>query len=191
MTTLNELNDHLQELRPRLIAFCQLQTDSRDLAEDLVQDALIAAVERLDSFEGRSRLDTWIFGILKFKLIDFVRKRAKERTLFHNDSEEIDLDNYFDGGEHWQPEATPESWSTPEDLHFKSQFWQVFDFCLLHLPENTAKVFALRELMEMDTGDICECLSITEQNCWTILHRARLKLRGCVEQGWFMKEGDQ
>ncbi|WP_293268082.1 sigma factor-like helix-turn-helix DNA-binding protein [Neptunomonas sp.] len=80
-------------------------------------------------------------------------------------------------------------WKNPEDLHLRSNFWETFDFCLLHLPINTARVFALREFMDLDTAEICDCLDISEQNCWTILHRARLKLRSCLERGWFLKEG--
>jgi RNA polymerase sigma-70 factor (ECF subfamily) len=63
----------------------------------------------------------------------------------------------------------------------------VFDICVFHLPENTARVYSLREMIGLDTQEICALLQISEQNCWVILHRARLKLRACLENGWFLK----
>jgi RNA polymerase sigma-70 factor (ECF subfamily) len=46
----------------------------------------------------------------------------------------------------------------------------------------------MRELLGFDTKQICQALQISEENCWTILHRARLKLRSCLEQNWFIAE---
>jgi len=64
------------------------------------------------------------------------------------------------------------------------RFWQVFDACLIALPENIARVFTLRELMGLSTTEICKETGITETNCWVILHRARLRLRECLDHGW-------
>ncbi|QEQ97873.1 sigma-70 family RNA polymerase sigma factor [Neptunomonas concharum] len=176
-----------ETLRPKLIAFSLLQVQDREHAEDLVQDALIAALENIDKYEGSAQFDTWVYGILRHKLIDYIRRTKRERERFVSDDHEIDIDSLFDNREHWDADSKPEQWKSPEDLHLRSDFWEVFDLCMLHLPSNTARVFALRELMDLETEEICECLDISEQNCWTILHRARLKLRGCIEKGWFLK----
>jgi RNA polymerase sigma-70 factor (TIGR02943 family) len=183
-------SSQLEALRPKLIAFTMLQVSDRGHAEDLVQDAMVAAIEGLSSYSGSAQFDTWVYSILRYKLIDYIRKSKRERQRFISDDNEIDIDTMFDARDHWDLDATPCHWQSPEDLHLKSNFWEIFDLCLLHLPSNTARVFALRELMDLDTAEICECLDISEQNCWTILHRARLKLRSCLEKGWFLKEGN-
>jgi RNA polymerase sigma-70 factor (ECF subfamily) len=57
--------------------------------------------------------------------------------------------------------------------------------CLEKLPPNTARIFTMREVMELETDEICRELAITSNNLWVILHRARLSLRQCLEQHWF------
>lgn len=180
--------NQFEQLRPKLVAFAVLQTKHHDQAEDLVQESILAALEGAENYAGTARFETWVYSILRNKLIDFIRKSQRERERFQRDDQEINLDNFFDDREHWDMSATPCHWKSPEDLHMRKDFWEVFDLCLLHLPSSTAQVFAMRELMDMETQDICSSLEISEQNCWTILHRARLKLRACLEKGWFQKE---
>ncbi|HEX6004795.1 MAG TPA: sigma factor-like helix-turn-helix DNA-binding protein, partial [Burkholderiales bacterium] len=47
------------------------------------------------------------------------------------------------------------------------------------------RVFAMREVLELTTEEICKALEITPTNCWVLLHRARLSLRNCLELKWF------
>jgi RNA polymerase sigma-70 factor (ECF subfamily) len=60
----------------------------------------------------------------------------------------------------------------------------VFEACLDHLPAKTGRVFMMREFLGLDADEICAQLGISTSNCHVILHRARLKLRGCLETGW-------
>ena len=53
------------------------------------------------------------------------------------------------------------------------------------LPKKTARVFMMREVLGVDTGEICKQLSITSSNCWVLLYRARMGLRECLEKRWF------
>jgi len=57
------------------------------------------------------------------------------------------------------------------------------------LPPNTARIFVMREVMDLETDDICAQLTITSNNLWVILHRARLTLRECLEKNWFASAG--
>ena len=61
----------------------------------------------------------------------------------------------------------------------------MMDFCLEKLPPNTARVFMMREVMELESDEICKELSITPTNLWVIMYRARMSLRECLEQNWF------
>ncbi|GAA0787226.1 RNA polymerase sigma-70 factor, ECF subfamily [Marinobacterium sediminicola] len=183
----DEVEQRLEDIRPRLLAFARLQLGDQAQAEDLVQETLVSAWQGLDSFAGNAKLETWVFGILKHKLIDEIRYRSREQTTGFNPDDMPEVDGLFNPKAHWLPSARPQQWHEPEQACLQDGFWQVFDFCVLHLPENTAKVFSMRELMGMETAEICETLQISEQNCWVILHRARLKLRACLENGWFSK----
>jgi len=62
-------------------------------------------------------------------------------------------------------------------------------FCLEKLPPNTARVFVMREVMELESDEICAELTITANNLWVILYRARMALRECLEKNWFEGEG--
>ena len=65
----------------------------------------------------------------------------------------------------------------------------MMDFCLERLPPNTARVFMMREVLELESDEICMELSITSNNLWVILYRARMALRECLEKNWFAGEG--
>lgn len=53
------------------------------------------------------------------------------------------------------------------------------------LPKNTARAFHMREVLEMETDEICKALGITATNCWVLLYRARMSLRECLQTTWF------
>ncbi len=183
----DEVQQRLQAIRPRLLAFARLQLGDPVQAEDLVQDAMIAAWEGVSVFTGAAKLETWVFGILKHKLVDEIRHRSREQVTGFDPDDMPEVDSLFNPRAHWLPAARPQKWYQPEQACLQDGFWQVFDFCVLHLPASTARVFSMRELMGLETAEICEALGISEQNCWVILHRARLKLRACLENGWFSK----
>lgn len=180
----------LAAVRPRLVSFALLHLRDRAQAEDAVQEALAAALERDASFGGRSGYETWVFGILKHKILDAMRAQQRQGKWQPLD-EEIDdeaIDRQFQRNGRWQPQARPAAWGEPEAAFESERFWRVFDACMIGLPDNLARVFSLRELMGLSTGDICREVGIRENNCWVMLHRARLRLRACIERGWLTED---
>lgn len=138
-----------------------LRLRNRDQAEDAVQETLLAALEGLDGFAGDSSLRTWVNGILRHKIVDRIRASCREELL---DPEEV----AFPGGD-------------PQEGFARCRFFEGFERSLARLPENVARVFVLREVLGMDTEEICCQLAISSSNCWVMLHRARLRLRECPE----------
>ncbi|MDI5890984.1 sigma-70 family RNA polymerase sigma factor [Halomonas rhizosphaerae] len=190
---MNEKEDRLQRLtavRPRLVSFALMHLRDRSQAEDAVQEAMMSAIEKNESFAGRSGYETWVFGILKYKLLDAMRvqKRHGRWQPLEDEDDDDAIDRQFQQNGRWQESARPSSWGEPEAAFETEHFWQVFDACMIALPENAARVFSLRELMGLSTDDICRELDIKENNCWVILHRARLRLRACIEKGWLKEE---
>ncbi|WP_404418020.1 sigma-70 family RNA polymerase sigma factor [Marinospirillum sp.] len=183
--------ERLEKLRPRLLAFARLQLRFDDQAEDAVQEALLGALNKLDSFDGRSQFETWVFGILRFKILDIFRNQKRRANWMLSEEawpSEEELDRQFKSSGFWARDAHPQAWGDPEEALASSHFWRVFDACMLHLPDVPARVFSLRELMEVDICEICELLGISENNCSVILYRARMKLRLCLERGWLSEE---
>lgn len=179
----------LAALRPDLLRFARLQLRDAAAAEDTVQDALVAALANAPQFAGQAQFKTWVFGILKHKIVDAIRRQGRSINASALGAADASLDdtlqNLFDASGHWRPDARPRDWQDPQAALHQQDFWNVFDACLNHLPEATARVFMMREFLEFETSEVCRELGITANHCHVILHRARLALRACLERGWF------
>lgn len=178
-------------IRRDMLKFARMQLRDAGAAEDMVQEALIAAMNGAKSFAGRAAFKTWMFAILRNKIVDHIRRSSREicgSDLVNSSSANGDLqdfDTLFDERGFWNPDERPATWSDPDASFAHKEFWSVFDACLNGLPEQTARVYMMREFLEFETAEICRQLGITTSNCWVILHRARLGLRECLENRWF------
>lgn len=180
--------DEFVALRKDMLRFAEIQLRDRDIAEDMVQEAVEAALRSAAAFTGQSSLKTWVFAILKNKISDHLRRQHRTVTISSllEEDEEWDqkLEALFNDSGRWRAEMRPASWPDPEQSLSNKQFWRIFEACLDHLPTNTARVFMMREFLGFEPGEICAQLSLTTSNCHVILHRARFRLRSCLETGW-------
>ncbi len=164
-----------------LYSFALLRTRDANVAQDLVQETFLAALKSRETFGGQSSERTWLVGILKHKLIDHFRKIKREIPL-EDDGEETK--NSFDQRGAWR--MPPGRWpKKPERLLENQEFWQVFSACMDHLPPRLKQVFAMRELDDMKSEEICKVVGVTATNLWTMLHRARVSFGRCLENTWF------
>lgn len=183
--------DFLQDLRQQMLKFAVLQLSSLQQAEDVVQEALTSAFQHLDSFTGRAAFKTWVFAILKNKIIDLIRQKSRlisMSELFQDEENELSIDALFDAFGHWQPYEAPQTWQTPEQMMEQQDFWIIFDACLNHLPAKYAQVFMLREVIELSSSEICEKLELTVSHFNVLMYRSRTRLRECLENKWLFKE---
>ena len=181
--------EFLAEIRRDMIRFAALQLRDDALAEDVVQDALMGAMANAQGFAVKSALKTWVFAILRNKIVDQIRLKSRTTNISALSPEEESLDQAFESlfkkNAHWTPQSRPKNWGDPEESLRQQRFWDVFDACLKHLPENTARVFMMREFLEFETPEVCQELNITTSNCNVILYRARNGLRQCLQGKWF------
>lgn len=178
----------LAEIRSDMLAFAKNQLNDADQAEDAVQEALVGALKNASSFNQRSSLKTWMFAILKYKIADTLRKRYRDPVLESETScKDCDSssDNLFDERGHWQSDAKPKNWGNTHKLVDDQDFWKVFDLCLNQLPGEQARVFMMREYIELTSHEICETLNLTTSNLHVLLYRARMRLRTCLSSNWF------
>lgn len=151
--------DDLLEFQPDMLRFARLQLRDDAAAEDAVQEALASALDKLPEFKGLSQLKTWVFSILKNKIIDVIRSRVRSAPAEDILVDELSADDQFDDQGSWQVETKPSDWGNPEQSFENKQFWQVFDLCLSRLPINTARVFMMREMLGLNTEEICKELA--------------------------------
>ena len=183
LPTAPDFATQVEALRPQLLRFARSQLRNDAWAEDAVSDTLLAALEKPGSFTGQSQLKTWLIGVLKHKLVDQLRRHTREATILtREDGEDLD-ESLFDRSGHWRDPM--QDWGSPELALGQRQFFEVLQVCCDQLPAVQGRVFMMREWLDLDTDEICKEMQITPTNLWVLLHRARLRLRGCLQTRWF------
>lgn len=177
----------LDEHGAALYKYALVHTRDEQKAEEAVQETLLAALQARERFSGGSSARTWLISILKRKIIDLFRNESREVELGDTDEssdEEESLLNHanFEPSGHWLNKLA--DWGDPETLLERNQFMTVLQRCLDNLPQRLSRLFMLREVMEEDTDHICQEMAITPTNLWTMLYRARMGLRQCLDRNW-------
>lgn len=174
-----------------LFRFAMVKLRDEHLAEDAVQETLLAAFQGGNSFSGEAAERTWLVGILKHKIVDLIRKKVREPTLVNVDEtlefgEDEVTEALFDDSGHW---VTPcQDWGNPDKVLEQKRFWKILTECLKRLPPQLAMLYSLREISGMETEDICKELNISTTNSWVMMHRARMGLKQCFEVHWLGEE---
>ncbi|WP_294766980.1 sigma-70 family RNA polymerase sigma factor [uncultured Rhodoferax sp.] len=174
------------DLRDYLLKFARLQLRNETWAEDAVSDTVLAAIAKPLAFDNRSQLKTWLVGILKHKIIDALRHHSREATTLDPgpdaQADPLDLIAFTADG-HFS--ELPAEWGNPEQDTSRRQFFEVLEACTTQLPAVQGRLFLMREWLELSSEEICKELQLTPTNLYVQLHRARLRLRECLEQRWF------
>jgi len=171
-----------------LFRFALMRVRDRHAAEDLVQETLTAGIEKRDSFRGDSAERTWLIGILRHKLLDHLRRRGRESPASGSGdaSEEADstVERLFNEQGMWQ--SHPGQFSIdPDDLIERDEFWGALQDCVDSLPPRQGQAFSLKVVDDTASEDVCKAMGVSSTNLWVLLHRARTRLRDCLEQRWF------
>lgn len=164
-----------------MFRFALLRVNDEVYAEDIVQNTFLAALKAKDSFAGLSSEKTWLFGILKNKIMDHYRQKKK------NQKYGLSLEDYhdpcesdFDGRGHWQ--SLSFHWGLdPEKAVADKELLQIFSGCMDTLSPKLRELYVLREIEGHDSETLCSELDITPSNLWVMLHRARNGLKKCIE----------
>lgn len=157
----------IRELEPVLFAFALRATGDRELARDLVQDTLATVVAQRAPFEGRSKLRTWVVGILSHKILDHFRRQARAPIL---DDEPADLIEAPSG----------------EDLEraaIARQSVERLEKALQTLPEKERLAVLMVDVEQLTRAEVCDALSIQATHLRVLLHRGRNRLRRALDHG--------
>jgi len=184
------LEAQLPTLRAQLLRQARHAVHDAALAEDLVQETLIVVIQQHQSRRGEATLRTWAVAVLKHKVADWYRSPDRRRlTQLDDDSELLvdDVDGLYDAaGGYREPVA---AWQQPDGQAERKQMMQVLDRCMVCLPQQTRRVFMMREWLGFETSEICDRLGVSADNCRMILHRARMSLRTCMQRDWLGGKG--
>ena len=143
-------------------------------AEDVAQTTFLTFIETAPRFEGRSRVRTWIFGILYRKISESRRHRSR-RIDGADDIDGVFAERFDDGGSWLRAPRTPDQ--EAEDSEIRA----AIEGCLEDVPPRQRMAFSLREIEGLATPEICKILDVTPTNLGVMLHRVRNRLRECLE----------
>lgn len=179
--------DLLERHGDALYRYALLRLRSRHAAEDAVQETFVAALAQAgghgSAYQGRSAERTWLVGILRHKVGDQLRRLARESGGPPVDASEPAWEEFFDRRGRWR--LKPEDWgrATNDDPHRlleRGEVRAILAQCLGAMPPRLARVFMLREVDGVASEEICKDFDITPTNLWTLMHRARVRLRACL-----------
>ena len=143
-------------------------------AEDVCQSTFVTFIEKIDEFEGRSHVRTWLFGILYRKISEMRRSALREGT-----AESIDqvMENRFKTDGRWQQPPRGADMAA-----YEREVREHLTDCLDGVSTDQRMAFILREVEELDSEEICRTMEISRSNLGVLLYRGRNLLRECLEK---------
>lgn len=169
-----------------MFRYAVVRVKDHAVAEDLVQETFLAAMKAQERYEGRSTERSWLMGILKHKLIDYLRKAVREVKM--EDLQPEGFENSVLFQEAGIPMWRPPKWQfNPRKAFEQKEFWDIFSKCLANLDRRMNIAFTLKELEDQTTEEVCKELGVEPTYLWVILYRARNSLKSCLEKNWINK----
>jgi RNA polymerase sigma-70 factor (TIGR02943 family) len=169
-----------------LYSYTLSRLNDEELARDLVQETFLAALQRVDKFEGKSSERTWLTAILKNKIVDVYRKQSsgfKNNDVKQAEAEQQDFFEEDNG--HWNKAYQPKPFGIDDyDPLAGKEFNSILQKCMQKLPALWMAVFTMKHIDDAATDIICNELKVTQANFWVIIHRAKLNLRACLQKNW-------
>jgi RNA polymerase sigma-70 factor (TIGR02943 family) len=168
-----------------LYRFALSRVSNAEAAEELVQETFLSALANLATFRAEASERTWLFVILRRKIIDHYRREARAK--------QVSLDELADGGPteadffnletgHWADAQMPASWLNADAALEQQELHDAIQRCQERLPAQQGAVFAMRFVEELSAEEICQELGLTASNYWVLVHRAKLQLRRCLQK---------
>jgi len=177
-----QFKDWVRMYSDMLFSHAIMRGFDHDGARDIVQDTFYSAWKKSDGFEGKASVKNWLFVILKNKITDYYRKSANHASVMISE-----YDAQFDDTGHWAKLSYPKELTIdPSDPQDNIDFHKILENCSAKLNKIQKTVFFMKYLGDLKSDDICLQLSITSNNYWIILHRAKVQLRACLEKNWFL-----
>ena len=160
-------------------------TESRAIAEEVVQDAWLTVLRSLDRFERRSSLRTWVLGIVVNSARSRARRERRAVTVSSESAPVVDPARFLPPDHprwphHWA--AEPTEWRTPEAELLAGETRKVMREAIDALPSAQREVLVLRDVEGLPAAEVCNILALTDTHQRVLLHRARSRVRHALER---------
>jgi RNA polymerase sigma-70 factor (ECF subfamily) len=175
---------------PSMMRVARMYVPSAAVAEDVVQETWLAALQGLDRFEERSSLRTWVFSIL----VNRARTRGERerrsvpfaalaRAETDGEFAAVDPERFVGAGTGAGAWAAPPVrwWEEPERALASDEAVERIEAEIAKLPEMQRTVITMRDVDGLSSEEVRSALDISETNQRVLLHRARSKVRAGLE----------
>jgi len=178
-----DANQWMDRYGDLIYRYTLVRVKDQGATEEIVQVTFLAALQAAHTYAGRSSEKSWLFGILKHKIMDHFREIKKNRSFDLSPNDDPDPCGYDSMG-NWK--KFPQDWRLdPEKSAENQELTEMLALCLDSLPDKFRQIFVLKEIDGVSTEQICNEFNIKPTNLWVILHRARNQLKNCLEIHWF------
>ena len=180
---LSELEHCIDQHGDSLFRYAKARVNDAHAAEDLVQQTFVSALNAYHRFTKRASLKSWLTGILRHKILDHYRRKARNPIASATSLDGSPPD--FDEAGRWREDAAPADWApNPEETLKRKEFMALFERCLERLPPNAAQAFILREIEGLSSQEVAEIMGLSQSHLWVLMHRSRRLLRKEIEKNW-------
>jgi RNA polymerase sigma-70 factor, ECF subfamily len=171
-----------------MLRVAMMYVPSRAIAEEVVQEAWLGVLKGIGSFEGRSSLKTWLFRIVSNTAKTRGVREARSVPFSSlggetGDEPTVDPDRFLGSGErfpgHWA--IPPQAWA-PESRLLSDEALDVIEREIDRLPPAQRAVITMRDVEGFTSEEVCNALDLSETNQRVLLHRARARVRGALEE---------
>jgi RNA polymerase sigma-70 factor (ECF subfamily) len=174
----------VEEYHDSLFKYALSRLRDADLAEEKIQETFLAALKSRKNFQGLASEKTWLISILKRKICDHFRRISRDKQFNVTCPTECIKYDVFDSKR--MPAAGSSIWFfDPSKAYEQKEFLKIIKYALSELPGRLAQVFILREVIELNSQEICEFMGISIGNLYVMMHRARKRLRQNTQLKWF------
>jgi len=170
------------QYRDYLVNYARGKVNDPSTAEDLVQDAFVAAWQGRSGFRGDCTERTWLTGVLRNKIIDHYRSSARRPTV--READVARNDSGEKSGSWIESLPTESAGDDPVVITEQREFMEILEEALANLPDLASRAFRMREIQGYSTDEITRTLNITRGNLWVLIHRAKAGLRSHMEMAW-------
>jgi RNA polymerase sigma-70 factor (ECF subfamily) len=182
----------VHRLHGPMLRLAMAYVSSRSVAEEVVQEAWLGVLQRIDGFEGRSSLRTWILRIAAN--LAKTRGARERRSVPFSAVANPDVEagepplapgRFLESGHRWAGHwaTPPRSWQdVPEERLLATETTAHVREAIETLPPSQRAVIALRDVQGWSAPEVCDLLELSEGNQRVLLHRARCKVRAALER---------
>ncbi len=179
----------VDRMTPSMLRVARCHVPNQAVAEEVVQETWIVVLTRLDGFERRSSLRTWVFGILLNVARTHGRRERRSVPVDphgpDDDGPSVPASRFHSASSaelprHWS--HPPRSWGgDPEDVLMARETLRRVRAALADLPARQREVVELHDVVGLPAADVCSVLGISPGNQRVLLHRGRARVRQALE----------